>query len=109
MRSKVPSYFDFALSYLEAVGCNFWMNKSTTRHLSSKRCPRDIEENEYEPSLLVLCSSFDLYVLNRKKCDGDTDGLYNYTSTAGNSVLTILYFLALSVLCLGKNASVGKN
>ena len=101
MRSKVPSYFDFALSYLEAVGCNFWMNKSTTRHLSSKRCPRDIEENEYEPSLLVLCSSFDLYVLNRKKCDGDTDGLYNYTSTAGNSVLTILYFLALSVLCLG--------
>ena len=56
----------------------------------------------------MLCSSFDLYVLNGA-CDGDTGGLYNYISTAGNSVLTILYFLALSVLCLGKNASVGKN
>jgi len=96
MRSKVPFSFDFALSYLEAVGGNFWLDKITTAHLRSKRFPRDTEENEYEHNLLVLCSSFDLYVLNGA-CDGDTDVLYTYISTAGNSVVD--YFIFSRSLC----------
>ena len=41
-------------------------------------------------NLLVLCSSFDLCILNGA-CDGDTDGQYTYISTAGNSVID--YFI----------------
>ena len=108
MRTKVPSYFDFALSYLEAVGGNFWLDKITTEHLRSNRLPTDTEENEHEHNLLVLCSSFDLYVLNGA-CDGDTDGLYTYISTAGNSVVDYFIF-SHSLLSAGKiNASVKKN
>ena len=62
--SKVPSYFDFASSCFEAVGGNFWLDNNTSNDLSSKRCSRDTEENEYGHNLLVLGSSFDLCILN---------------------------------------------
>ena len=45
--SKVPSYFDFASSCFEAVGGKFWLDSNTSNDLSSKRCSRDIQENEY--------------------------------------------------------------
>ena len=45
--SKVPSYFDFASSCFEAVRGNFWLDNNTSNDLSSKRCSRDIQENEY--------------------------------------------------------------
>ena len=56
--SKVPSYSDFASSCFEAVGGNFWLDNNASNDLSSKRCSRDIQENEYGQNLLVLCSSF---------------------------------------------------
>ena len=95
--SKVPSYFDFASSCFEAVGGNFWLDNNTSNDLSSKRCSRDIQENENGHSLLVLCSSFDLCILNGA-CDGDTNGQYTYISTVGNSVIDYVIFLALSLL-----------
>ena len=51
--SKVPSYFHFASSYLEAVGGNFRQDNSTSNDLPSKRCSRDIQENGNEHNLLV--------------------------------------------------------
>ena len=102
--SKVPSYFDFASSCFEAVGGNFWLDNDTSNDLSSKRCSRDIQANEYGHNFLVLCSSFDLCILNGA-CDGDTDGQYTYISTAGNSVIDC-FIISRSLASLPKAMQV---